>query len=730
METIVQYSEKKWRVPEVSRFCIDRKKLNRLFDDTREQAVIVSGKAGSGKTNAMAQYCRGKDVLWYTFDLSDNEEENFSNNFLLRVMSELDERKDRERNGSCCLVMDEFQTVTNPNVLNNIQRLLEYASGKFRIFILTSSYMQSCFSKFVIEGRYKKITEEHLRFSLGEIGELAEKYFEKKQVRQEYLQKIEKLTQGWAVAVRCLLQTMEGAENISKVMEMTAYHLLMETILYDYIYYEIYEKFSHDEQDFLIKTAGLYELEAVLCDDCLDREDSGKRLHNFMRKYMLYTVWEGEGRYFRYFELFQIFLLEQGGKKQQREMEQLATEFYLKEQRYDKAVYHAGDTEEQIKRIFDEYGKKMLQDGKLDLIEHCIDVLQRKGHEFSVIGLEIAAEYFYRTGNHEQMERCLNCADSMFGKENKYGMYRSLYRALFHYEESQERYAKQINEVLFFLEENKILLPYLLEPDKKTLNRIMAERELQLQNHAEKKIKVSAFGTFRVVILEDGKELSWRTRKGCELFAYLLDRNGEAVERKTLLSELWKEELPNNAVAMLHNMFYNIRKELSYYNLEHIIQYKNKKYQMDVSVIESDLCEMKNAAGCVEKKKKEKLKEYKDLFWTYRGRYLEDIDNEWAREKQEYYEKIFEKGCCMLAEKCMEQGEYEEALVYLKNALAVSIYSENIVSMMLQCYHKTGDLKSAKKQYESFVLLLKKELDVEPGVEVQKNYRKCMIRNG
>jgi len=90
------------------------------------------------------------------------------------------------------------------------------------------------------------------------------------------------------------------------------------------------------------------------------------------------------------------------------------------------------------------------------------------------------------------------------------------------------------------------------------------------------------------MVVEDGYELSWRTKKGGELLAYLISLNGKAVERNHLFDVIWPEELPNNPVAMLHNMIYNIRKELSAYNLEKLIQYKNKGYSIDMSLVECD----------------------------------------------------------------------------------------------------------------------------------------------
>lgn len=241
-----------------------------------------------------------------------------------------------------------------------------------------------------------------------------------------------------------------------------------------------------------------------------------------------------------------------------------------------------------------------------------------------------------------------------------------------------------------------------------------------------KKIKVSTFGTFAVIVLNDKRELSWRTRKACELFSYLLSKNGKAVERRTLLRELWQEDIPVNAVAMLHNMFYNIRKELSYYKLDGLIQYKNKKYSMNMDIIQSDLEEIEKAAFLVETGDINGLYECRDMFRNYWGKFLEDMDSRWIFDKQEYFDGIFKKGCCMIAEYFIREEKYETAAIYLRNALKIDDYSEETMGKLLECYGAYNAWKEAKIVYDKFVIRLKKDLGIEPGEKLKRHYIKCM----
>ena len=246
--------KKKLMLPKETVFFVERKKLYDIFDDNEESVFVISGRAGMGKKNAVAQYCRKKEdeVLWYTFDKSDNEESVFLKHFIygvsmidkqaeenvkdflaapmklskdvikcfINTLLEMAEHK-KSNDKKLYIVLDGLQHIVNQNILNMVKMLLENLSGEVKVFILTSASMQGCFSRYMVEGNYRKITEKELCFSQEEIQKLAEKYFEKKQVKKGFIQKIEELTGCWPVAVGCLFQSMvEREEELSKVMKL------------------------------------------------------------------------------------------------------------------------------------------------------------------------------------------------------------------------------------------------------------------------------------------------------------------------------------------------------------------------------------------------------------------------------------------------------------------------------------------------------------------------------
>ncbi len=373
-------------------------------------------------------------------------------------------------------------------------------------------------------------------------------------------------------------------------------------------------------------------------------------------------------------------------------------------------------------------GAGLLAEERFDLLGNCARVLEKSAEELDASIYGILAQYYYAAGDYAKMEYNFNMADSMFGKENNYSIQRSLYRGLLKYEKEPKNYRMHVNNALFYLEEYNLKLPFLLPREQKVLEEIKRLNSADEETHEQKPLKVRQFGSFKVTVTEDGYEIPWRTKKGCELFAYLISLEGNAVERNRLFDIIWQEELPANPVALLHNMIYNIRKELSAYKLENIVQYKNKRYSIDMSLIDSDMDTVSRVCSAVSRKDMDMLLENEGVISGYWGVYLENIDNIWVSERKEYYDRMFINASLLLADFYYDNRIYEKALVYLQNALKVDTFSERIMEKILNCYSKTGKFDKLRAKYEEFCDLLARELDIQPSNDLAAAYQRSIQR--
>lgn len=731
-----------------------RKALLEEIQNCGASLLVLHGKAGYGKTELARQLCAdfAGNVSWYRLDASDNapkqfveylnavcsdalpgyageKEEAFFPQLLLRMQRALE----TEGKGFL-LVLDSFETICNEEVLWMVRRLAAQSCGGFRLCIITRGRIPAFLSRFVVNGSCKILDEQELAFSREEEKELLRRLLpDKERDIKAILEQMHGKLGGWPAGVMLagLFFRKYGICN----GQIDWQRLVRTSMIGGFLESELFGELEEEERAFLIQTADMEELDEEVCDVVLGREDSRTLIQNFLEKDILCYRTAEEGAEICRHPIVELYLESSGNPRRAADTACRAAEYSLERRHFLKAAKQAAGLGHTtlVLTLMEQFGAELFGEKQWEALEICVCHLEQTGllaagkvpdgrlaGRTEVLGT--AAQYYYRTGRIEQMEHCFNQADSVFGKENKFGMYRALYRGLLHYKGDAEKNHKLICNTLFLLEENHYPLPYLKQEDKELLSRI---REGEA---GEKKgvLKVAFFGDFRAEVDGEGKPLSFRTRKGGELFAYMLKRNGKPVGRKQLLAVLWNDELPENAVAMLHNMFYNLRKELSAYQMENLIEYKDKEYRVHMELVETDLDEIDRLCRMADQNDHRQLLEHQERFKTYWGRYLEDMDGFWAMEDREYYDTRFMKGCSILAKEAVKSGRPGDGALFYKNAMLVNGYSEEWEAGLLKCYGMMGNLKQVKNEYERFCAYIKKELRTGPGERLNRVYREII----
>lgn len=254
---------------------------------------------------------------------------------------------------------------------------------------------------------------------------------------------------------------------------------------------------------------------------------------------------------------------------------------------------------------------------------------------------------------------------------------------------------------------------------------VLVEKDPQKDRHCL--LKVSCFGEFRVVIARTGKEISWRTRKALELFAYLVDLEGKPVERRVLLERLWPDNAPINEVAMLHNMIYNIRKELSSEpELAGLIQYKGHRYYLDRSLIKADLDNKKEICHLAETGNVKELYEHREELLSNWGVYLKEVDGTWCMSRRTYFERTYGKACSLLADYCRKNGDLETEAACWTAYMEADRYSEEAVAGLLRCYADMGERHQMQRVFESAKKIFNEEIGIEISPEIVRIFEQGM----
>lgn len=658
MEYKILYS--KVQIPEIQKNLIIRERLLKKLDNIKQKIVILHGTVGYGKTVLLSQYIRLYEIpcAWYHLDAIDNsmltfleyltaalshiwqdfsfsfgsyveteagpDTEQLSRDFVVYLNGFL---KRQEHSGRrIALVLDDFQSVQNPEIFLFISRLATHSFHNLRLFLATKSSLPEFCAAFIVRDEAQVIGMDELAFMWEEVSNVLERILHQ-DIAPEVSGNVYKKTEGWPAGTMFMAQYFRRTGGVSSEPDWEV--VSDEALIQNYIMNELFCKLSYDIQQFLIKTSVLDELSVDLCNYSLGITDARSTLNYLIQEGMfILRIDKGSG-YYRYHSIFKMFLMRSIFPVQKKEILDRAAAWYLKRGNIDRALacWIQNDSRDEVARGLAQFEPMLIREKQDDIVHRC--------------------------------------------------------RVYLNMEDIPE---KQENAVL--------LLRY--------------------------------FGSFRAVIGEDGHEMAWRTKKTAELFAYLAIRGQKAVKRDALLKLLWPEDFPNNAVAMLHNMFYNLRKELTPYGQNERIQYVNKEYSMDTFGIDSDLELIDESCRAVEAKDMIYLAQHGERFYEYWGVFLEDMENSWCVQKRYYYEKCFLDGCELLGQYFIKKGRYTSAVKVLKAGLGVDTYSESMALMLMKCYARLQERKEGKRFYEKLCRIYRSDLGISPGRGFVSAYEECI----
>lgn len=680
--------------------------------------LLVKANGGFGKTLRVKEYIElhKMQAFWISLDVTCNQKELFYTRLLQQFQRRIPCYKaeslydidagfsiwnNKSAEEKVQMIFDILWTIREPNtaiVFDNIEVLktrecltfLEVITRQFvhmKFFFIgrvTPDFLIPC----ILEGRCHVIEEKKLYLKKEDVLKLVNKYLD---YQYEKAVKVTSMLiyyfHGWPAGIIEIIQYLK--ENEIPADRINWERVISQSQITQYTQYKIFDGIPSEDFETLKIISMFFEYEEELCNLVLQQDSSSILLEKLADKYFFL---KHEKDSFHFIPAFQIILKQLISKEDSTQIIFMITEFYIMKKQYEKATAYIVSTNntQLIEKYFLKYYQQLHQAGEDSLVMNCIPYFIRNGIILKNPIMRAFAELY----NGEFDER-----KQMKGRNEAYifPTERDFYMTLLSYNDNPIQYRMPLLEYI---------------------------SELKRRRICKKKVRVSSFGQFHVQIIAAGKELSWRTKKGCELFAFLHHMQGIPIKRQVLLDVLWPDGITKNAVTMLHNMIYHIRKELAPYGMEDIIQYKDKMYSINMEWIDSDL-ELRKEV-CEHTEESLYLVQHEELFLKYCGQYLENIDGHWTVELKEFYDKKFMDCCKCIADDYVKKGEYEKALVFLRNILEVDNLREDAMGKVLFCYGKLGDRKAVKMEYKRFVELIRKELNVEPCENLKEMYQWAM----
>ena len=592
-----------------------------------------------------------------------------------------------------------------------LRQLVEAALSCGARMVFAARRIPSYLLELVMDGRAALLGAGEMRFTADESAALIKAL--KPDASDAFISRFTSFAGGWCAAIPSLLRT--GCEDASEAADNSFLTEYIETMILSTLPADLKKRFMQaaflqGDEEFYREGLRLSDMRSALCRlsrmGIMERRDGGFTCPAVMRCLL-------------------AGLLEQDERNALMEQ---ASDYYIRENRFAEAIrlFEVSGNASAAERVLQLYGGGLLENCEFELIGYCGRIVGGHGRLKDPDALGALAQYYYYNGKYAEMEQAFNRADSMFGKENRYSVLRRLYNGLLRYERKPELYEANVRSALDWLKKDDEPLPFLYRKELDTLELITRQSEGKPVGN---KLFVNRFGGLHLSAGDNRAEIQCKTKRSAELIAYMLQHGDKPVGRDELLNAFWHDNMPANAVAMLHNMIYHLRRELSAFGLENIISYKNKYYTLDNSLIALEDNRIIEACAAVESGDNAKLLPFEGLLRSYWGAYLGSIDSPWANEKREYYDRCYINACSALASRFFEEGKYDDAAALYKNAYRLDPYSEQLVSDLLSCYAALGQPGQATRCYEDYAARLDAEFGTRPSKWLRHSYFSCFAED-
>lgn len=704
-----------------------------------ESCAVVTAPAGSGKTQLFAEIAgRSGKAVWYQLKEQDQEpfrfltllneavwecfgtcaelwekQKFYADNGKLEEWLEVWKADVQNRKETGILIFDHMEVIRERRFQEWFQHMVsnDGISAQIKVVFLTREPL-SFLAKAEAEGNVRHYGFLDCFFRAEET-EAFLKEFGKAEAKR-----MQELFAGFPAGISM------AAVWCRQMGEVPAEPMLLAGCgIYRLLSYECLERLSGRERRFLAETSVLKSWDIVSGNAVSDVREAEFVWHYLLEHNLFVVIEKGQMSYLPFFRHFLEFQLTAAERK---ELLLRAADYYVSSGQEETAVFYAkkGNNTEFLNDFLCRQGRELLEQGKKEILGECIQNLEQERKLDNAPAYGMAAQYFYAAGEDQKtVSYYLNRADSMFGHDNSYGAYRTIYRALELWRKAQEQKEQEMSEELKervchavdFLKREQEQLPFLLPQDLELLEQMTGEHVERKEAHV---LNVQYFGSFSVLVMPEGKPLPWRTRKEAELFACLA-RAKEPLDRKSLMEMLWGENPPESAVAMLHNNIHHLRKELDREGFPEILVYQKKKYSLNhayiCNVSEGTEAAMKKLSGGGKLNRKELIAS----FSKYPGTFMEGFDSRWCNEKRTWYDHMYEQGALQLASEYRRQGEGKKAATVLEALYHMNPFSEAAVEQLLYCYAEEKERKKMKLLYEDYERMLKKELGIMPGRKIR-----------
>ncbi|WP_198045679.1 AAA family ATPase [Kitasatospora mediocidica] len=276
----------------------------RLTHGVREHVlVLVNGPAGAGKTLLTSDWARAFAApdrpAWLTVEVEDNAPEFFwavlrqalgqagalaQETATARRADPAEQPAERlaAELAACrrpvVIVLDEFERMTNPEIVEGLHLLLRRADGKLRLVLVSRNEPLLPLHRYRAAGEIAEIRAADLAFSTEEASELLRLH--DLSLSPEGVGALTERTQGWAAGLRLFALAAAGAPDCERYLkEFEAGH----STIADFLLAEVLDAQPSEARDLLLRTSVLERIHPALANALTGGGDAERILDDLAR---------------------------------------------------------------------------------------------------------------------------------------------------------------------------------------------------------------------------------------------------------------------------------------------------------------------------------------------------------------------------------------------------------------------------------------------------------------
>ncbi|UUY07831.1 LuxR C-terminal-related transcriptional regulator [Pseudomonas sp. J452] len=292
--------------------------------------TLLLAPAGSGKSTLLAHWQAGdtrRRVVYYPLQARDNDPVRFFRRLAETIRGQVEDFDISWFNpfaaemhqapevvgeyladaleriaGGLYIVLDDFQHISQPTILDVLSAMLERLSGDTRVILSSRNHPGFSLSRLKLENKLLCIDQHDLRMSAAQIQQL-NAHLGGPSLSSTYVDSLMAMTEGWVAGVKVALLAYARFGTIA----LERFNGSQPEIV-DYFGHVVLKRLSPHLRDFFLCSAIFERFDGDLCDHVLERSGSALLLEDIAVRELFMLPVDNQPGWYRYHALLHDFL--------------------------------------------------------------------------------------------------------------------------------------------------------------------------------------------------------------------------------------------------------------------------------------------------------------------------------------------------------------------------------------------------------------------------------------